>query len=165
MDTLTIEPIYGAQQIDQAAKLAGEIWREHYSAILEPGQIEYMLQQFQSPGAIARQIEEGYRYDLLLAGETPAGYLAVRPEGERLFLSKLYVAKDCRRRGIASQALEYLCDLCKRDGYKTIYLTVNKRNHGSIAAYGRLGFSKVREQTADIGNGYVMDDYIMERPV
>ncbi|MCI8360429.1 MAG: GNAT family N-acetyltransferase [Clostridiales bacterium] len=165
MDTLTIEPLHGAQQIDRTAKLAGEIWREHYGAILEPGQIEYMLQQFQSPAAIARQIEEGYRYFLLKAEGRPAGYLAVKPEGERLFLSKLYMAKECRRRGFASQALEYLCGLCKRDGHKTIYLTVNKRNHGSIAAYGRLGFSKAREQTADIGNGYVMDDYIMERQV
>ena len=162
---LTVEPMRTAEQIDRAARLAGEIWREHFAAILEPGQIEYMLQQFQSSAALARQIEEGCRYYLLMAAGTPAGYMAVKPEGERLFLSKLYVAKDCRRRGIASQALKYLCALSERDGYKTIYLTVNKQNRGSIAAYGRLGFCKTREQTADIGNGYVMDDYIMERQV
>jgi RimJ/RimL family protein N-acetyltransferase len=44
-----------------------------------------------------------------------------------------------------------------------IYLTVNKRNTSSIEAYLRLGFSREGSQVADIGHGFVMDDYVMGR--
>lgn len=165
MSQLTLEPLHAPEQVETAARLAGEIWREHYSAILDAGQIEYMLEQFQSTAAIARQLEEGYHYYLFRVGGAAAGYLSIKPEGDRLFLSKLYVAKDYRRQGLAAQALAYLCGLCRQDGLAAIYLTVNKHNAGSIAAYGRLGFRKVKEQTVDIGNGYVMDDFVMERGV
>lgn len=165
MYKLTLEPVKAPEQIDAVAQLAGQIWREHYSAILDAGQIDYMLEQFQSREAVARQLEEGYRYDLFRVGEALAGYLSIKPEGERLFLSKLYVAKDYRRGGVADQALDYLCGLCRREGHKAIYLTVNRHNAGSIAAYVRMGFYKVKERTVDIGNGYVMDDFVMERKV
>lgn len=46
-----------------------------------------------------------------------------------------------------------------------LYLTVNRENAGSIAAYLAMGFRKVREQVTDIGEGYVMDDFIMEKAV
>lgn len=165
MYQLHLIPVETPEQIERVAELAAAIWREHYAAILGDGQIDYMLEQFQSPAAVTGQIGEGYRYFLMDIGGAPAGYLSIKPEGERLFLSKLYVAKDYRRRGVSTKALEHLTDLCKKEGYASIYLTVNKHNAGSIAAYGRLGFRKTREQTVDIGAGYVMDDYVMERKI
>ena len=46
---------------------------------------------------------------------------------------------------------------------KIIYLTVNKYNTNSIMAYQKTGFVKTEELVIDIGNGYVMDDYRMEK--
>ena len=165
MHTLTLEPVTTPEQIETVAGLAGKIWREHYAAILESGQIDYMLEQFQSAAAVADQLREGYRYYLFCIGGAAVGYLSIKPEEKRLFLSKLYVARDYRRRGVAGQALARLEDLCRREGYDSIYLTVNKHNVSSIAAYNHMGFVKVLEQTVDIGQGYVMDDFVMERQV
>ena len=53
-------------------------------------------------------------------------------------------------------------DLCRREGYRAIWLTVNKHNSGSVAAYERLGMTRVRSQVAGIGGGFVMDDYVYE---
>jgi ribosomal protein S18 acetylase RimI-like enzyme len=55
-------------------------------------------------------------------------------------------------------------DLCRRDGLPKIWLTVNRNNSNSIKTYESLGFVKSRTQIADIGEGFVMDDYIMEKP-
>lgn len=55
--------------------------------------------------------------------------------------------------------------LCREQGLVALYLTVNRENAGSIAAYLAMGFRKVREQVTDIGEGYVMDDFIMEKAV
>ena len=143
--------------------LAGEIWPEHYSAIVSAGQINYMLEKFQSEKAIKEQIKtENYRYFIAIADGTPAAYCAVvlRPENE-LFLSKLYVKKEFRQNGIARRLLEHAAGSYDFNGKYTVYLTVNKNNIVSIAAYKRLGFEIACELVTDIGCGYVMDDYKM----
>ena len=45
-------------------------------------------------------------------------------------------------------------------GKKQVYLTVNKHNDHAIAVYKKTGFKVIDEVVTDIGNGYVMDDYI-----
>ena len=44
---------------------------------------------------------------------------------------------------------------------KAIFLNVNKYNN-AIHFYMKQGFTKVKDEVIDIGNGYVMDDYVME---
>ena len=45
---------------------------------------------------------------------------------------------------------------------KAIYLTVNKYNP-SYQIYRHLGVEAIDSVVTDIGEGYVMDDYIMQR--
>ena len=78
-----------------------------------------------------------------------------------MFLSKVYVLKEFRRRGIASAFLNQVA--ADAQGLDSIYLTVNKQNTGPIEAYRKLGFVTIDAVVTDIGNGYVMDDYIMQK--
>ncbi len=151
------------KDIRRVADLANIIWHEHFKTILSPEQIDYMVDRFQSYAAIKHFIEEeGYTYYLAEEGDDLCGYLGIHDEGDgTIFISKVYVRADMRKRGIASQLLERL-----REDYpdaKKWYLTVNKYNSGSIAVYEKRGFKIVRAQVADIGNGFVMDDYVMEK--
>ena len=57
--------------------------------------------------------------------------------------------------------LEYIFEIAKRQCYQSVYLTCNKHNANSLAVYEK-GFKKINEDVTDIGNGYVMDDYIYE---
>lgn len=86
-------------------------------------------------------------------------------EKDRVFLSKLYIAKEARGKGLASKAFAFLTELASSNKKQAIWLTVNRYNSGSIAVYEKKGFVKVREQVLDIGNGYVMDDYVMEMAI
>lgn len=151
------------EEIDLIEELGRKIWHEHYSLILEPDQIDYMIDKFQSASAITRQMKnQGYEYYLINEGDSTVGYMGLVMEPEKLFLSKLYIAKEARGKGLASKAFEFLKDMATSNKKQTIWLTVNRHNSGSIAVYEKKGFLKVREQVTDIGNGYVMDDYIME---
>ena len=94
-----------------------------------------------------------------------AGYVAFRTDGDKLFLSKLYIHKRFRLRGLAHRSVDLLMRLCREQGLTALYLTVNRENIGSIAAYISMGFRTVREQVTDIGEGYVMDDFVMEKAV
>ncbi|THF73615.1 GNAT family N-acetyltransferase [Cohnella fermenti] len=164
--SLNIDPVQSNDQIAAVSRLAHDIWNEHYSSIITQGQIDYMVETFQSTAAIAEQLRlGGYSYYLIVLEGNPIGYLAVKPDDGKLFLSKLYIRKDHRGRGLASRAFAFVEDLCQADGLSAIWLTVNRHNSGSIAVYEKKGFRTVRTQVADIGGGYVMDDYVMEKPV
>lgn len=153
-------------QIAELARLAAEIWREYYVSIITMEQIEYMVETFQSVSAITEQIHnQGYEYYLIGSDDSVAGYLAVKQDEGKLFLSKFYIGKEYRGRGYASQAMAFLEQLCKERSLSHIWLTVNRHNESSIAVYKKKGFQIVREQVADIGNGFVMDDYVMEKEI
>ena len=145
--------------------IASLIWHEHFVSIISEQQIDYMVGMFQSKQAVTKQIEDGYEYYLFRLEDTYIGYMGIHPEEEKLFLSKLYLQKEYRGRGLARQALEFLVDYCIRHHLAAIYLTCNRNNDKSIAVYKKMGFVTVREQVADIGNGFVMDDYVMEKIV
>jgi len=163
---LSFRLVTTSEDIEAAAQLADKIWREYYIGIISAGQIEYMLDKFQSVRAIADQIEhQGYEYYLMQADGIHAGYLAIKPEDSKLFLSKFYLLKEHRGRGYGSRAIRFLVDLCRERKLHAIWLTVNRHNASSIAVYERNGFRTVRTQVADIGGGYVMDDYVMEKEV
>ena len=42
---------------------------------------------------------------------------------------------------------------------------MNKHNAAAIAAYRNCGFVTREEVVVDIGNGFVMDDYVMAKPL
>jgi hypothetical protein len=58
-------PVTTAQQIDAVAGLAREIWYEYYVALIGQAQVDYMVAKFQSSGAVAAQLREGYEYFLI----------------------------------------------------------------------------------------------------
>ena len=149
-----------AADADDIARLAREIWTEHYTPIIGPEQVEYMLDTFQSADVIARQMAAGGVAYFLITGGTPAGYLAVDVRGELLFLSKIYLRRALRGRRVGAAAIEFVVGLARERRCRAIELTVNRNNAEAIAVYERLGFRRAGERVTDIGRGFVMDDYV-----
>lgn len=162
MNNINIIPVKTDQEIFDVATLANEIWHQHFIPIIGEAQVEYMVDKFQSYPAISKQIhEDGYEYFRIYLGDIFAGYTGVHAEEDALFLSKLYIKENCRGNRLATHALNYLIQICKERGLKKIWLTCNKYNNNTLAVYDHLGFQITDEQVADIGNGFVMDDYIL----
>lgn len=162
MNTIRIIPAKTETEIKEVADLATEIWHQHFIPIIGEAQVDYMVEKFQSYPAISKQInEDGYEYFRLYLDDIFAGYTGVHAENGTLFLSKLYIKKDCRGQRLASHAFDFLIELCKERNLKKIWLTCNKYNNNTLAVYNHLGFIITDEQVADIGNGFVMDDYIL----
>jgi len=160
-----ITEVTSEQQIADLALAAREIWMEHYVPIVGEPQVEYMLEKFQSEDAIAGQIAEGYEYYTLAADDETEGYIAVVPDADdgTLMISKIYVRRSARGRGFGKQMLDFVEDLCRERGLGTLWLTVNKHNSQSIAWYTRMGFGNAGPIVQDIGSGFVMDDFRMEK--
>ena len=147
----------------EIAKLADQIWTQHYTPIIGSDQVRYMVDKFQSAAAIEEQVENGIYYYLMLHPTEPAGYFSYELKEDHLFLSKLYVLKSMRGKRIGQTAMTFMQAQARANGLNKIRLTVNKNNSDSIAAYLGWGFKNVDSVVMDIGNGFVMDDFILEK--
>lgn len=143
-------------------RLADIIWREHYIPIIGLEQVEYMLDKFQSLPVIAKQVADGVEYHLIKKNSLFVGYVSFYQQEDALFLSKIYVLNQQRGKGVGKASMQLVFDKAVEYGFKTIRLTVNKYNSNTIAAYKKIGFKQVDSVVADIGGGYVMDDFVME---
>lgn len=163
---ISFDEINTGEQIRHLEALASVIWNDHFPPIIGQDQVDYMLFRFQSEPAITRQIrKEGYRFYFISSAGQNAGYFAIRPDPDALFLSKIYILRDRRGHGLAREVFRFIEDQCRLFKLPRIRLTVNRDNEHAIDIYRKTGFSIVRNQVADIGGGFVMDDYVMEKPV
>ena len=149
-------------QIKEVERLADIVWREHYSSIITIEQIDYMLKSFQSFETISAQIQDNYNYFLLTDNQANVGYISYKITENIMFLSKIYILAEHRGRGHAKSTVDYLKKVSQVENCTKIRLTVNQNNVGSINAYQKMGFINACTQIADIGNGFFMEDYVME---
>ena len=141
------------------AQIASEIWHEYWPSLLSAEQIDYMVQKFQSEEAIEEQIKnENYTYYFLVEGNDIVGYTGISNKKDYLFLSKLYLLKEYRHKGLGKKAFDEIKKRCTNK----IILTVNKHNTSAYNAYLKYGFKVIDSVVTDIGSGFVMDDFIME---
>ena len=150
------------------ASIATRAWHCAFDSLLGENQTNYMIEKFQSVSAFESQTSEEYYtyYFILLDGER-VGYTAIanRPEENRLFLSKLYLLPQAQKRGVAVKTLDFIVKRAKELDKSAVYLTVNKGNQRAIAVYEKFGFNRIDLVVTDIGNGFVMDDYIYQLKV
>ena len=144
---LSFPEIRSTKDLHLLADTAQGIWREYFPGIITDEQIHAF----------------GYRYFFVAEEENILGYIGVHEEEKALFLSKLYLKKEYRGRGYFSGMLAFCENLAREKSLFSLYLTVNRGNSHSVQVYEAKGFRTIREQIADIGAGYVMDDYVMEK--
>lgn len=174
--SLSFVPVKTAVDQERLAKIAGEIWRGYWPPLIGEAQTEYMIEQFQSLSAIKRDMaEHDYEYWFLVATEQDddgrkkavVGFTGgcAEPETNRYFISKIYLFPDARGHGYARRVVEFYEDICFARGLEAMYLTVNKYNELGIRAYKGKGFETIDSVETDIGHGFIMDDYVMEKTV
>ena len=156
--------IYSDSDINELASLANNIWLEYWPSRISLPQTIYMIDKFQSFNAIKYQLEhENYIYNIFYDDDNlDIGYFGISIKNDFLFLSKLYIKSDFRGLGCGKLALNKIKQYAQKYNKQYIRLTVNKYNTPSINIYKIWGFSQIDSVITDIGQGFVMDDYIME---
>lgn len=159
------KPVQTQADMQLVADIAAPIWHETYDVLLPAGQTDYMIEKFQSVSAIEEQTASmNYHYYLLYLEEKAAGFIALVPDHAQtgdLFLSKIYISKDCRGQGVMGYAVAFARTQAAAWKQNKIWLTVNKDNTHAQEVYRHYGFTVTDRKVADIGGGYVMDDNIM----
>lgn len=156
----------GVEAIPVIHTLANSIWPISYKNIISQEQISYMLNMMYSPPSLKEQIlEKKHQFILAIENDIPVGYssYSIKSENQKDIyrLHKLYVAIDHQRKGIASALLAYIIADIQPAGATAIQLNVNRHNP-SLHFYTAKGFTVLQEEMLNIGDGYFMDDFVMQ---
>lgn len=161
---LKVTPV-GVESIAVVQALAADVWHRHYPGIIGAEQIEYMLERGYSRGALMRFVVEPDA-GLALAGSVtdPCGFAAwYRVDCASMKLDKLYVLPARQRAGVGRALVDYVDARAAAAGCKVLTLNVNRGNAQAIRAYERYGFTLRATGDFPIGDGFVMEDFIMQR--
>ncbi|MCE1169803.1 GNAT family N-acetyltransferase [Azovibrio restrictus] len=148
------------------AALAREIWQATYPGIITQEQIDFMLEQRYGHERLYDDLEDADKWldQAFVAGRRIGFAFSELYKGE-FKLDKLYIHPDLQRQGVGGALIAHVAARAKKLGYPCVILAVNKRNEKAIASYRKYGFSVRETVVADIGGGFVMDDFIMEKPL
>lgn len=161
MTEAAIRPL-AEEDIEALCELARVIWHAHYPRIISRAQIDYMLSERYHPAAVRASLAGQCWRTAWVAGEL-AGFAHACPEGAGSWkLDKLYVHPGHQRRGLGAALIAAVAEAARADGACRLVLRVNRHNRQALAAYAKYGFRVYGEHVLDIGNGFVMDDYLME---
>jgi len=159
---ITIQPAT-PDDIPALRALARRIWHEYYPGIISREQIDYMLARMYDAAVIREELAQGVAWDLVRRQTVPVGFssFAFDAATRQVKLNKLYLLPELHGCGIGRQMLQHVRASSAELGASEIRLQVNKQNTRAIRAYERAGFSLLEAVVADIGGGFVMDDFIM----
>ncbi len=158
----------GEGELPTIQRLGHEIWNQCYPGIISQAQIDYMLCVWYQPDAMAREMQARDAWFALIEAEAhgAVGYLSFERYSENvLFINKLYLQPAMHGRGVGAAALAWIQDRALELGCHRLQLRVNKHNAQAVRAYQRAGFRFIEDVCTDIGSGYVMDDFRMEKPL
>lgn len=159
----------GPNELPVVQRLGHEIWHACYPGIISEAQIRYMLSIWYQPGAMAHEMQSRDVWYALVetAGPKAVGYISFEKQlfEPVLFINKLYLLPEVHGHGLGAFTLRWAEDRARELECKTVRLRVNKKNAGAIRSYLRAGFRFTEDVVSDIGSGFVMDDYVMEKAV
>jgi hypothetical protein len=147
-------------EIQKISELAKTIWLKHYPAIIGQDQVDYMLKIIYNTESLLNQIKvNSQQFYFINYNNDILGFLSVTNENNDCWmLNKFYILEDKASNGIGTLTLQELKKIILA---KKIRLTVNRKNFKSINFYFKNGFKISSVAEFDIGNGFVMDDFIM----
>lgn len=164
MQNTVVRPA-GEQDLVLVKMLAEKIWPLTYSGILTGTQIGYMLNRIYSPDSLKQQMQEYHHHFLILEQEgKPAGFASysLHSDEKKGKLQKIYIDTVLQGKGLGKFLLEYVVVRVKAADCLILQLDVNRQNKARLF-YEKLGFVVTGVKDTAIGNGFFMNDYVMER--
>ncbi len=153
------------EDMNTVGYLAQQIWPETYKEILTPEQLSFMLNLFYSPASLQQQVSK-LKHTFLIAelDEEPVAFASYAPTETpgKYKLHKIYVHGKTQGKGIGKALVDFIAEQLTEYEAQALLLNVNRHNKAR-SFYEKLGFVVIGEEDIDIGNGYFMNDYIMEK--
>lgn len=146
-------------------KIAELTWPDTFKEILSEEQIRYMLNWMYSLEVLAIQIENGHQFYILTDNGIDLGFIGTElnfPSIGNTKIHKIYVLPESQGKGVGLKLIEQVEMVSKANNIISLTLNVNRFNK-AIDFYLKNGFKIIKEENIEIGNGFLMEDYVMEK--
>ena len=153
------------QHIPTIRTLAQEFWPIAFAAILSEQQIAYMMEMMYSPTALEKQMSKGHQFAIAIKNSEKVGYMSYEincNNSNKTKIHKLYISPHYQRMGIGKAMVDFVAQQALQANNSALFLNVNKYNNKAISFYNKHHFQLVKEEEIDIGDGFIMDDYVFE---
>ena len=153
------------QHIPVIKRLADYLWPKAFASILSAEQIGYMMEMMYSHDSLEKQMEQGHQYAIVREDDVDIGYVSYEishNKSDRTKIHKLYISPEYQRHGIGKLMVDYVAQKGIEAENNALFLNVNKYNNGAIDFYKKHRFILIKEEQIDIGNGFIMDDFVFE---
>lgn len=155
------------EDFETIRSIAHTTWPVAYGEILSKAQLDYMLDKMYSDTALLDNLSKGHHFLLAKEDSVCLGFAAFEHHylnANCTRLHKIYLLPESQGKGLGKMLLERVVDLAKENHSDRISLNVNRFNK-AFAFYKKMGFEVVAEEDLAIGNGYLMEDYRMEKKI
>jgi len=143
--------------------MAYKIWPVTYGNILSQDQIDYMLKLIYGEKVLHEQMENNTEFIIVYDGMNAVGFASFSLTAPQVYkLHKIYVLPSQQGKGTGRFIIGELVKEMKTKGANILQLNVNRHNNAK-EFYEKLGFVVIKEEDIDIGSGYFMNDYVMEK--
>jgi diamine N-acetyltransferase len=147
--------------------LAEKIWKKTFLETQPQDKVDHLYNIMYGGSTIKDEIESGkFFYYIIKIKDQPVAYASVSEytEKEKTWkLNKIYLLREMQGKGIASVIMKEMYDIVRSFGAENLLLTVNRANARAIAFYKKEGFIITASKDFDMGKGFFMDDFIMEK--
>ncbi|HRN58000.1 MAG TPA: GNAT family N-acetyltransferase [Agriterribacter sp.] len=157
----------GINDVPLIRELALAVWPQTYAEILTPEQSDYMMDMMYSEASLQRQINiQQHRFVIGYDDDRPVAFASWSPaSGAGIYrLHKIYVLQNQQGKGTGKKLMDHIIAVTTTNGAAILELNVNRHNKAKDF-YIRQGFSVTREEDIAIGNGYFMNDYVMQKSI
>jgi ribosomal protein S18 acetylase RimI-like enzyme len=148
-------------------EIANITWQPTYVPLLGQDQVDYMLDKMYNKGELLKQLSEGHVFLIAEQGMKAVGfasYSIIDHDNHVYKLHKIYVLPEAHGQGVGKLLMNEVVDQVRTAGAKSLCLNVNRSNKARDF-YERAGFKIKETVDLDIGNGFFMNDYVMEMPI
>ena len=152
------------EQLSIIQDLAYKIWPSTYGEILSKIQLDYMLDKFYNLNYLQNQLENGQHFILISNENVIVGFASYEfnfENSNKTKVHKIYVLPEIQGKGVGKILMDFIRNKAIENTNLGLLLNVNRFNK-AITFYEKYGFTNVSLIDIEIGNGYLMQDYIME---
>lgn len=158
--------VAGEEHFPIIREIAHQTWPDTFRTILSPQQIDYMLEWMYSIDSLKKQVHEQKHVFLLVKdADKFQGFVSYETHYKgrsATKIHKIYILPESQGKSIGKKLMSRIGEEALKHGDSLITLNVNRHNKAA-EVYKRLGFKIVQEENIPIGNGFFMNDFVMEK--
>jgi len=154
-----------SQNLPLIRQLAEQTFHTTYLPLLPKEKVDYLFDLMYNPISLSEQMKNGQRFILAKDETGYQGYASYEINCKKAGVTKIhkiYILPTAQGKGVGKILINAIAELALQNNNQVLSLNVYRKNP-AIEFYEKLGFKKVGEINIDVGNGFTMNDFVMEK--